>query len=141
MFIRHIPKFINHKGSNIKNLNALNLSIKKISTEVASDDSTPKPIMKTIVKHPYTLLTSSPDIDDGAKFAIVEYSGTQYKVAVDDTVVTDFQGDVDIDDEIILDSVLLVGSREETIIGRPYIPDAVVTCKVERGKRIYFSSK
>ena len=140
MFIRHISKFVNHKGNIIKNLNALNLSINKFSTEVASDDSTPNPIMKTLVKHPYILLSSSPDIDSNAKFAVVEFSGTQYKVAVNDTVVTDFNGDVDIDDEIKLDSVLLVGSREETIIGRPYIQNAVVTCKVEevaKDKKVY----
>lgn len=64
-------------------------------------------------------------------FAVVEVGGTQYKVTPNDTIVVEKLGGVDVNDRLHLCRVLLLGSAAETIIGRPYIPEAAVTAAVE----------
>lgn len=78
-------------------------------------------------------------------FAVVEISGTQYKVTPDDLIVTEKLSGVDINDSITLNRVLLLGSSAETVIGRPFIPEATVTAAVEEqfldGKVIVFKKR
>lgn len=62
---------------------------------------------------------------------MVEVGPTQFRVSQGDTIVTEKLRGVDINDEISLNRVLMLGSRHETIIGRPFIPQAVVTAAVE----------
>lgn len=64
-------------------------------------------------------------------FAVVEVGPTQFRVSQGDTIVTEKLRGVDINDEISLNRVLMLGSRHETIIGRPFVPQAVVTAAVE----------
>ena len=64
-------------------------------------------------------------------FALVELGGTQYKVTPGDVVVVEKLGEVDVSDTLSLGRVLLLGSRAETVIGRPYVPGAAVTAAVE----------
>jgi hypothetical protein len=66
-----------------------------------------------------------------AVFAVVEVGGTQYKVTPGDVIIVEKLADVDVNDKLQLQRVLLLGSRAETIIGRPYIPAAAVTAAVE----------
>jgi ribosomal protein L21 len=40
-----------------------------------------------------------------AKFAVIEHSGTQYKITIDDTIVADRMEGVDIGDKISIDKV------------------------------------
>jgi large subunit ribosomal protein L21 len=64
-------------------------------------------------------------------FAVVEVGPTQFRVSQGDTIVTEKLRGVDINDRVSLNRVLMLGSRHETIIGRPTIPQAVVTAAVE----------
>lgn len=84
-------------------------------------------------------------VDSSLKFAVVEIGGTQYKVTPDDVVVTEKLESVDINDVIELHRVLLLGSTEETLIGRPYIPGASVRAAVEEhfldGKVLIFHKR
>lgn len=64
-------------------------------------------------------------------FAVVEVGGTQYKVTPNDVIVVEKLAGVDVNDKLQLQRVLLLGSQAETIIGRPYVPDAAVTAAVE----------
>jgi ribosomal protein L21 len=64
-------------------------------------------------------------------FAVVEVGGTQFKVTPDDVIITERLRGVDVNDKLQLPRVLLLGSEEHTIIGRPYIPEAHVTAAVE----------
>jgi large subunit ribosomal protein L21 len=64
-------------------------------------------------------------------FAVVEVGGTQYKVTPNDVIVVEKLAGVDVNDKLQLQRVLLLGSQAETIIGRPYVPDATVTAAVE----------
>ena len=66
-------------------------------------------------------------------FAVVEIGPTQFKVSVDDLVYTEKVRGVDVDDKIALHRVLMLGSRYETVIGRPFIPGASVIAAVEVG--------
>lgn len=88
---------------------------------------------RSIVHHPYSLtdaeLSPGPSTAQDM-FAVVEFSGTQYKVVVDDLVVADRIEGVDIGDKLSL-PVLLVGSRRATVVGRPLVDGASVVCEVE----------
>lgn len=68
-------------------------------------------------------------------FAVVEVGGTQFKVTPDDVIVTERLRGVDVNDKLALPRVLLLGSEEQTVIGRPYVPEAYVTAAVEVGGR------
>ena len=65
-------------------------------------------------------------------FAIVNIKGRQYKVMQDDLIVTEIQKDVDVNDQVIFDSVYLVGTKDYTLIGRPQVKDAQIWCTVEQ---------
>lgn len=69
-------------------------------------------------------------------FAVVEVGGTQFKVTPDDVIVTERLRGVDVNDKLALPRVLLLGSEEQTVIGRPYVPEAYVTVAVEVGGRM-----
>ena len=53
------------------------------------------------------------------------------KVSPGDLVVSEKLRDVDVNDRVKLGRVLMLGSRHETVIGRPLIPQASVTAVIE----------
>ena len=74
-------------------------------------------------------------------FAVVQLSGTQYKLGkVRLGVVGDLQNDLlftnkmdyDIGKQVVLNNVLLLGSKHKTIVGHPLVPNAKVLCTVEQ---------
>jgi len=88
--------------------------------------------IETIVRHPVPGADSKSDGSDALKkFAVINFSGRQYKVAVDDTIVADHLQDVDLDSVVTIDDVLLVGTKDETRVGRPYVVGAKVELTVE----------
>lgn len=63
----------------------------------------------------------------GVQYAIVQCQSTQYKACVGDVLVAEAMGsDVKVGDHIRLDRVLLAGTAEKTVVGRPIIADATV---------------
>lgn len=64
-------------------------------------------------------------------FAVVEMGPTQFRVSQGDMIVTEKLRGVDVNDKISLNRVLMLGSPDETIIGRPFIPEASVVAAVE----------
>lgn len=96
-------------------------------------------ISQTIVRHPITLiepyLTTEEkediSITETESFAVIKLSGTQYKVALDDIVVTNLIHGVDIGESLEITDVLLVGNQNETVVGRPLVKDATVVLEVE----------
>ena len=87
-------------------------------------------IEKFIVHHPGLPITLPTPQEE--MFAIVNIKGRQYKVMQDDIIVTEIQKDVDVNDQVIFDSVYLVGAKDYTLLGRPTIQDAKVWCTVEQ---------
>ncbi len=65
-------------------------------------------------------------------FAIINVNGVQYKVGKDDALMVNHIPGVDVGDQLAFDQVLLVGSRDMTVIGTPLVPAAVVTATVEQ---------
>lgn len=64
-------------------------------------------------------------------FAVVEVGATQFKVSPDDLVYAEKLKGVAVNDTLALMRVLMLGTTAETVIGRPFIPDARVTAAVE----------
>eukprot|EP00605_Chrysophyceae_sp_TOSAG23-4_P000018 GSChrysophyteH1.ASY1.ANO1.18.1 assembled CDS len=98
----------------------------------------------SIIQHPVTIDGEPLDANSPSpredRFAVMEVGGTQYKVTIDDTIVADHMDGVDIGDKINFNTVMLLGSPKTTIVGRPYVPEASVTCSVEeltRDKKVY----
>ena len=71
---------------------------------------------------------------NGDRFAVVRLGGTQYKITKDDVIVAE-KLDVQVGADLIIDEVLLVGSDLATVVGRPTVPRATVTCAVEEQTR------
>jgi large subunit ribosomal protein L21 len=64
-------------------------------------------------------------------FAVCEIGGSQFKVTADDVIYFPRLAGVDIDDVLSLNRVLLAGTRDATVIGRPLLPGARVVAAVE----------
>ena len=64
-------------------------------------------------------------------FAVCEIGGSQFKVTADDVIYFPKLDGVDIDDVLSLNRVLLAGTRDATVIGRPLVPGATVVAAVE----------
>ena len=82
-----------------------------------------------------TVLHPRPDVKSDSTFAVVTLSGTQYKVAVNDIVITEKIRGAHAGETLKVDEVLLVGSIHETIVGRPLVEGAEVTFSVEEQRR------
>ncbi|PRP73548.1 hypothetical protein PROFUN_02557 [Planoprotostelium fungivorum] len=64
-------------------------------------------------------------------FAVVHIGGHQYKVTHGDTVVTNRVLGPDIGTNIRLEKVLLIGTKDTTVIGTPVVENAYVEATVE----------
>ncbi|KAG9157821.1 hypothetical protein Leryth_000009 [Lithospermum erythrorhizon] len=64
-------------------------------------------------------------------FAVVQVGPHQFKVSNGDTISTERLKYCDVNDKLILNKVLMLGSATQTIIGRPILPDASVHVVVE----------
>mmetsp|Transcript_21958 Transcript_21958/g.55274 ORF Transcript_21958/g.55274 Transcript_21958/m.55274 type:complete len:239 (-) Transcript_21958:153-869(-) len=64
-------------------------------------------------------------------FAVVEVGAHQFKVAAGDIITTEKLIGLDVNDKVTLNKVLMLGTAEETVIGRPLIPNAHVVAAVE----------
>ncbi|KAK7412764.1 hypothetical protein VNO78_04379 [Psophocarpus tetragonolobus] len=78
-------------------------------------------------------------------FAIVQIGSHQFKVSNGDSIFTERLKFLEVNDKLILDKVLLLGSASQTIVGRPIVPDASVHAVVEEhaldAKVIIFKKK
>lgn len=81
------------------------------------------------VLHPSKKNADSSDENENVPqyFAVVGLGGTQFKVAEGDLIVTNKLPDAEVGESFDVDDVLLVGSRDKTVIGRPTVPGAKVT--------------
>ena len=83
--------------------------------------------------------------DPDKAFAVIAFSGKQYKCVEDDLLICDRQDNLDIGDEIVIDDVLLIGTGTETIVGRPLVQSASVRAVCEQHpkdkKTIIFKKK
>ncbi len=76
-------------------------------------------------------------------FAIIESGGKQYRVRPGQYIKVP-RMDQEPGQEIVLDSVLAVGSEEDVQFGRPYLGEAKVVCDVlkhDRDKKIIVFKK
>ncbi|GAB4831187.1 hypothetical protein Ancab_005195 [Ancistrocladus abbreviatus] len=78
-------------------------------------------------------------------FAVVQIGSHQFKVSNGDCIYTEKLKCCDVNDKLILNKVLLLGSSNQTIVGRPIVPDAAVHAVVEEhaldAKVIIFKKK
>ncbi|GFZ06217.1 ribosomal protein L21 [Actinidia rufa] len=78
-------------------------------------------------------------------FAIVQIGSHQFKVSNGDYIFTKRLKFCKVNDKLILNKVLMLGSQSQTIIGRPILPDAAVRAVVEEhaldAKVIIFKKK
>jgi len=67
----------------------------------------------------------------GGMFAVMILKGKQFKVCPDDIVISE-RLDQDINEQVVSDRVLAIGTLEFSLFGRPYLPYARVTMTVEQ---------
>lgn len=83
-----------------------------------------------LVLHSEDAEITYPQPDDGM-FAVTQIAGAQHKVMKDDIVLSEKLEDAKVGEQLIFDKILLVGTREYTAIGRPYLGTARVYATVE----------
>ena len=97
-------------------------------------------VLQTRVAHP--VLGADPVVSQ--KFAVIAFSGKQFKCVEDDLLICDRQ-EIDIGAEIVIDNVLLIGTQTQTIVGRPKVQGASVRAVCEQHpqdkKTIVFKKK
>ncbi|XP_062013153.1 large ribosomal subunit protein bL21m [Rosa rugosa] len=64
-------------------------------------------------------------------FAVIQIGSHQFKVSNGDSIFTERLKFCEVNDKLILNKVLLVGTSSQTMIGRPIVPDAAVHAVVE----------
>ncbi|XP_078438903.1 ribosomal protein L21 isoform X2 [Wolffia australiana] len=64
-------------------------------------------------------------------FAVVQIGSHQFKVCNGDSVFTERLKYCEVNDKLVLNKVLMLGSKTQTIIGRPMLPEAAVHAVVE----------
>ena len=78
-------------------------------------------------------------------FAVVQVGALQYKVMPDDRIWTERLPGVRVNDTVRLSQVLLVGTAQETLVGRPVVDGAEVVAAVEAqakdAKQLVFKKK
>ncbi|XP_062167159.1 large ribosomal subunit protein bL21m-like [Alnus glutinosa] len=80
-----------------------------------------------------------------AVFSVVQIGAHQFKVSNGDCIFTERLKFCEVNDKLILNKVLFLGSSTQTIVGRPIVPDAAVHAVVEEhaldAKVIIFKKK
>ncbi|GJR61319.1 50S ribosomal protein L21, mitochondrial-like protein, partial [Tanacetum coccineum] len=78
-------------------------------------------------------------------FAVIQIGAHQFKVSNGDCIYTEKLKFCDVHDKIVLNKVLMLGSKTQTMIGRPVLPEAAVHAIVEEhaldAKVIIFKKK
>ncbi|KRX10801.1 hypothetical protein PPERSA_00971 [Pseudocohnilembus persalinus] len=77
---------------------------------------------KFVVHNPVVGIEYPPK--DDQIYAVLELLGKQYKVMQDDLLISDYIENYNINDSVVFDSVLLVGTPHYTSVGRPYVGTA-----------------
>ena len=76
-------------------------------------------------------------VGENEAFAVVEYSGRQYRAVVGDVLLANRIKDVEAGDEIDLSNVvLLAATQKATAIGRPYVDGVKVIVRVEEVRSV-----
>ncbi|KAK4485230.1 hypothetical protein RD792_007859 [Penstemon davidsonii] len=68
-------------------------------------------------------------------FAVIQIGSHQFKVSNGDTIYVERLKYCDVNDKLVLNKVLMLGSKTQTIIGRPILPEAAVHAVVEEHVR------
>lgn len=78
-------------------------------------------------------------------FAIVTIAGQQHKVMKDDLVLANWLKQYDINQQVVFDGIHMVGTKDFTLLGRPFVGSAKVYATVEQQteteKTIVFKKK
>ena len=82
-----------------------------------------------IVHEPTLPITIPPKEEE--TFAVVVIGGSQHKVMKDDVLLANYLAEYDINDQVVFDGVLIVGTKEFTLLGRPSVNCAKVYATVE----------
>ncbi len=86
----------------------------------------------TAVLDPITVSHPQSASEGGAGlYAVIECAGSQHKVSIGDKVMVHKLKEYQVGQEASFDKVLLVGSRDFSIFGRPYVRNCVVRGEVQ----------
>lgn len=65
-------------------------------------------------------------------FMVVVIKGKQYKLTMDDVVISESMGpDIDVNETVRMEGVMLVGSKDWTVVGTPQVPSASIDLQCE----------
>ncbi|XP_059486430.1 large ribosomal subunit protein bL21m [Neocloeon triangulifer] len=95
----------------------------KVQEQVLRDDPHRTALDETLSKINTELASNS----EGRLFAQIHVCGKQFKVTAEDLVVIEGHWPPDVGDRIKLEKVMLVGAQNFTLVGKPVLPQDLVT--------------
>ncbi|CAH1798471.1 unnamed protein product [Owenia fusiformis] len=134
----HTSAFTNRSNRSSYGLKTKDRDLAKIQDPETQDAKDVAEQISNVAQDEHTL---------GRLFAVVQVFGKQRKVTPEDIIVVDNMMEADIGDKIRLEKVLLVGSQDFTLIGRPLLSrnmvnvEATVVEKTLEYVKIFFTYK
>ena len=123
----------NHNNNNNNSCRNIKFLLNTLSSSSSSSPYSSSPSPFSVVEHKIHVENSQPEAPHS--FAVIKMSGTQYKVTIDDVITTHKIKDVKVGEQMEINDVLLIGTKDQTIVGRPLIPNAKVIATVEEQTR------
>lgn len=99
-------------------------NIEETQVEVPEVDEEKKNQISSVVKEINEQITND---KTGRLFAVVQLCGKQFKVTENDLIIVEGYWPPNPGDELRLEKVLLVGSKDFTLVGRPILNNELVT--------------
>ncbi|KAK5579148.1 hypothetical protein RB653_008827 [Dictyostelium firmibasis] len=115
-------------GSNLMKSTSSILVRNQSIAPIKSFSTTPIINSSQVSEEDYNTKNSFKPIEES--FAVVHISGKQFKVIKGDIIMTD-RINVDVGEHIVLDKVLLVGTKSQTMIGTPLVENVKVHAYIE----------
>lgn len=88
-------------------------------------------LLRLLLPVPHTPTACFTAVSPQPCFAVMESGGSQWKVTADDVIYHNKIPGAHVNDVLEFNKVLLLGMREDTTIGRPFVPGASVVAAVE----------
>lgn len=82
-----------------------------------------------VASHP---LIPKPSSSQNQVFAVIDVNGSQHKVTKDDQIMVNHLKDVEVGEKLAFEHVYLLGGRDFTVLGKPWVPNVQVVAVVEQ---------
>lgn len=109
------------------------IPLKPATAVIESAPEAEAPTKTVFLEHPLPpVVSADPSVISASKkvFAVVDINGAQFKVTENDQLMVNHLRGVDVGDQLSFDRVLLLGARNFTVLGKPFVANANIIATV-----------